>query len=144
MNRPKPRNSIVILFCSDALAIALGAEQVDQPANLSRLMAQHKTEPTFDEYLSIGDPYSIAYTDDGTPFAVENVENIKRYVSVCLTVPKDPAALQQASAQVAREVKQKLLGFFQPDSSDSEDSAKSPTTSPSQDPVTTASIPSAS
>ena len=35
-------------------------------------------EPTFDEYLSFGDPYSIAYTDSGTPFGVENVENIKR------------------------------------------------------------------
>jgi hypothetical protein len=100
-------------------------------------------EPTFDEYLSIGDPYSIAYTDAGTPFAVENLENIRRYIAHCVVEPKDPATLQQASAAVAREVKKALLGFFQSDE-ESEASVTSPTTSPSAEPEATASTPSAS
>lgn len=71
-------------------------------------------EPTFDEYLSYGDPYSIAYTAEGVPFGVENMEVIKRYIGACLVEPKDPATLLQAGALVARDVKEKLLGFFQP------------------------------
>lgn len=71
-------------------------------------------EPTFDEYLVHGDPYSIAYTESGTPFAVENPEVIKRYIGICLVEPKDQALLTQAGALVARDVKNKLLGFFQP------------------------------
>ncbi|QDM27001.1 hypothetical protein FNL56_13425 [Tardiphaga sp. vice304] len=95
-------------------------------------------EPTFDEYLSIGDPYSIAYSDGGTPFAVENLENIQRYIAHCVVEPKDPATLKQASAATAREVKKALLGFFQPDE-ESEVSATSPTTSPSAESEATAS-----
>jgi hypothetical protein len=96
-------------------------------------------EPTFDEYLSFGDPYSIAYTDSGTPFGVENVEVIKHYIGVCLVEPKDPALLQQAGAAVAREVKNKLLGFFQDAAPTVPASATSPTTSPSGDSEVTAS-----
>lgn len=84
-------------------------------------------EPTFDEYLSFGDPYSIAYTDSGTPFGVENSENIKRYIAACLVEPKDPAILQQAGASVARDVKQALMSFFQPEEAESEVSEISPT-----------------
>jgi hypothetical protein len=88
-------------------------------------------EPTFDEYLSYGDPFSIAYTENGTPFGVENPEVIKRYINACLVEPKDPAILMQAGAFVAREVKNKLLGFFQPVELTKEVSETSGTNSPS-------------
>ncbi|MGY3588083.1 hypothetical protein [Bradyrhizobium sp. USDA 4350] len=88
-------------------------------------------EPTFDEYLVHGDPYSIAFATDGTPFSVENVDVIKKYITVCLVEPKDPAILLQAKAGTAREVKNALLGFFQPDDAKAEASATSGTNSPS-------------
>ena len=84
-------------------------------------------EPTFDEYLSIGDPYTVAYTDDGSAIPLENTENIKLYIAKCLVEPKDPAILQQAGAIVAREVKQALMGFFRPDEAESEVSETLPT-----------------
>ncbi len=101
-------------------------------------------EPTFDEYLSLGDPYSIAFSAGGTPFEVESPEVIRRYIELCLVEPKNPAILKQAGAFVAREVKNRLLGFFQPDASTDPDSANSPTTSPLPNSEATASIPSGS
>jgi len=72
-------------------------------------------EPTFDEYLQYGDPYVVAGASDGTPFGVENMDVIRKYISVCLVEPKDDALLSQASARVARQVKEKILSFFPPD-----------------------------
>lgn len=86
-------------------------------------------EPTFDEYLSFGDPYSVAYTESGVPFGVENPEVIRRYMFACLVEPKDPATLQQAGASLARDVKNKLLSFFQPAEAVIEGSETSPTKS---------------
>lgn len=101
-------------------------------------------EPTFDEYLSYGDPFSIAFTESGIPFSVENAEVIKRYIGLCLVEPKDPATLVQASAVVARDVKNALLGFFRPDDSTSEASETSGTSSPSSGMDQTASTKSGS
>lgn len=88
-------------------------------------------EPTFDEYMVFGDPYTVAGGSDGTPFAVENIEVIKQYLGICLVEPKDPALLAQAGASVARKVKNTLLSFF-PDA-EGEDAASetAPTTSSS-------------
>lgn len=88
-------------------------------------------EPTFDEYLEIGDPYTVAASNEGTPFAVENSEVIKRYIDLCLVEPKDSLLLKQAGARVARQVKDKLLAFFQPDATVDEASGISGTNSPS-------------
>lgn len=88
-------------------------------------------EPTFNEYLTIGDPYTVAGSRDGTPFMVENAEAIGQYIRLCLVEPKDPATLEQGNARLAREVKDKLLGFFRPDDPENEVSATSQTNSPS-------------
>lgn len=89
-------------------------------------------EPTFEEYMTFGDPATWAAGEGGTPFAVENMDVIRQYLSVCLVQPKDPALLQQASARVARQVKEAILGFFHPGAAENEASAKAPTTSPSE------------
>jgi hypothetical protein len=94
-------------------------------------------EPTFDEYFLIGDPYSIAYTQSGTGFAVENAENIRRYIDACVVEPEDPAILVQGDALLAKEVKIAMLGFFQPPGEADSDSATSETDSPSAEAVPT-------
>jgi hypothetical protein len=88
-------------------------------------------EPTFDEYLSLGDPWTIAASNDGAPFAVENTAVIKQYIDLCILEPKDTLLLNQASARVARQVKEKLLAFFRPDATADEVSGTSGTSSPS-------------
>lgn len=89
-------------------------------------------EPTFDEYLSYGDPVTIAQAEGGTPFVVDNEDVIRKYISLCLVEPKDPQLLSQGGARLGRQVKQKLMGFFQPDGPESEGSETSQTTSPSE------------
>lgn len=89
-------------------------------------------EPSYSEYLEIGDPYTVAGTKSGGQvFMVENAEVIKAYIALCMVEPKDPALLEQASARVGRDVKQAVLGFFQPAVETSAASATSETNSPS-------------
>lgn len=112
------------------VTINLATPLVTHDGALKRIVLR---EPTFDEYLEFGDPYTVAAGAGGTPFAVENVEVIKQYLSICLVEPKDVALLSQAGASVAREVKDKLLGFFQPAGEAAAASGTSPTSSPSAD-----------
>jgi hypothetical protein len=88
-------------------------------------------EPTFNEYLTHGDPYTIAASRSGNPFMVENAEVIAQYIKICLVEPKDPAILEQGKARLAREVKEQLLSFFQPDTPEKEVFEISETNSPS-------------
>ncbi|MBN9062132.1 MAG: hypothetical protein BGP06_05230 [Rhizobiales bacterium 65-9] len=39
-------------------------------------------EPTYREFMQIGEPYTVAYADNGTPFTVENMEVIQKYCEV--------------------------------------------------------------
>ena len=81
-------------------------------------------EPTFDEYLVHGDPYTVAASQvSKTPFMVENAETISTYIKLLLVEPKNPALLRQGNARLAKEVKEAVLGFFHPDVTESEGSA---------------------
>ncbi|CUT12541.1 hypothetical protein BF49_3621 [Bradyrhizobium sp.] len=79
-------------------------------------------EPTFDEFLSYGDPYTVARSIGGVPFAAENPEVIAQYMKLCLVEPKDPQILRQGKARLAKEMKEALLSFFHPDAPAKEDS----------------------
>lgn len=87
-------------------------------------------EPTFDEYLAVGDPYSVASSGEGSAFAVENMDAIRRYIGLCLVEPANPDLLKQGNAKLARALKEKILGFFQVDAV-TEASGTSPTSSSS-------------
>ncbi len=75
-------------------------------------------EPTFDQYLEFGEPYTIAASKDGTPFGVENNDVIRQYLAVCVKEPVDKLILTQLSVSDARKLKDALLGFFRPDEQD--------------------------
>ncbi|MDA9521628.1 hypothetical protein XI06_15065 [Bradyrhizobium sp. CCBAU 11434] len=81
-------------------------------------------EPTFDEFLVHGDPYTVARSVGGVPFAAENPEVIAQYMKLCLVEPKDPQVLRQGKARLAKEMKEALLSFFHPDAAASEDSSE--------------------
>ena len=113
----------------ETITITLATPLATQAGPIKQIILR---EPSFDEYLEFGDPYVVAGTKEGTPFGVENVEVIKKYLTICLIEPKDPALLSQAGARVAREVKDKLLSFFQPAAPAAADPATSETNLPSE------------
>lgn len=53
MNSAGRRNSIVTLFCSDRLAVAMGALLLDQPASDSRVMAEHMAGLTAGNVIAV-------------------------------------------------------------------------------------------
>jgi hypothetical protein len=52
-------------------------------------------------------------------------------MNLCIIEPKDRLLLSQAGARVAKQVKEKLLTFFQPDAPTEQVSETTPTNSPS-------------
>jgi hypothetical protein len=90
-------------------------------------------EPSYSEYLELGDPFTVAGSRDGQAFMVENQEAIRGYIKLCLVEPKDPALLEQATALVARDVKEGVLSFFRPADPAGEVSATLATNSSSVD-----------
>lgn len=84
-------------------------------------------EPTFDEYLEIGDPYEIGESTDGFRFTVQNPEAVRAYIETCCVEPADPLLLSSASARVARKVRIAILNFFHDGDEAAEASKTSPT-----------------
>jgi hypothetical protein len=70
-------------------------------------------EPTFAEYLEIGEPRTLFFTEAGTPMVVENNDNIRRYIELCVQKPADALVLEQGGLQLARQLKKAVLDFFQ-------------------------------
>lgn len=110
----------------ETVSIPLEKPLVTQAGPLKAIILR---EPTFDEYLTIGDPYLVAESPGGTRFLHENIENIKAYIALCLVEPKDPALLVQSGAFVAKQLKEALMVFFQPAASTAAAPATSPTNS---------------
>lgn len=84
-------------------------------------------EPSYKEYMAIGEPWTVAYADNGTPFQVENLDVINRYVEICVVSP-DAILLGQASGRTARRVREAVLNFFIGGDTATPQSPTSPTT----------------
>ena len=82
-------------------------------------------EPTYEDYMEIGDPYEIGESEGGVRFTVQNPDAVRAYIDRCLVAPNDPLLLTQASARVGRKVRLAVLGFFR----DVEEAAAASTTS---------------
>lgn len=85
-------------------------------------------EPRFEEYRELGDPWLIAQTAEGQPYAVENAEVVRAYESLCLVSP-DASIVPQGGLRLAQRIRREVLGFFQPGDEADEASPTSPTTS---------------
>lgn len=88
-------------------------------------------EPTFQEYLRIGEPYTIAQTPEGAPLVVENLDAIRGYVEACVIQPKDQLLLEKAGFRVARKLRGTVMSFFLPGGPATEGSLSSPKNSSS-------------
>ena len=86
-------------------------------------------EPTMEQYFQYGDPWTIALSENGVPFSIENGETISTYVKLCLVEPKDQALLNQGGIALAKKIKRVILDFFRDGASASEGSANTPTSS---------------
>lgn len=82
-------------------------------------------EPTYEDYMEIGDPYEIGESEGGVRFTVQNPEAVRAYIDRCLVQPKDQLLLAQCSAKIGRKVRLAVLGFFR----DVEEAAGASTTS---------------
>jgi hypothetical protein len=68
-------------------------------------------EPTYADYMSLGDPFVIARNSDGSLFPVENGDVIRAYIDRCCVSP-DPLLLAGLSLADAMAVKGAVLSFF--------------------------------
>lgn len=87
-------------------------------------------EPTMDEYFLHGDPWTVALSEKGMPFSIENGEVISQYARLCLVEPKDPGLINQGGITLAKKIKAVILGFCRPGGADDAASETSPTNSP--------------
>ncbi|UDL95507.1 hypothetical protein LGH83_04600 [Lichenihabitans sp. PAMC28606] len=88
-------------------------------------------EPTYEDYLDLGEITTLGKAPDGTLFSVQNSEVLRSYIAKCLVHPKDPIILGQGGLKLARAIKGAVQGFFQDEPSKDEPSPTSPTTSSS-------------
>lgn len=84
-------------------------------------------EPTFAEYVQYGDPLIYVPLQSGGFFPSENLDVISKYMTLCVVEPKDQLILEQGGMDLARRIKDAVIGFFLPDVAAVEDSPKKPT-----------------
>jgi hypothetical protein len=70
-------------------------------------------EPTFEEYLRLGDPLIWVPLPEGGMFPTENTAVITEYVKL-LVVEPDYLICIQGGFDLARKIKDTVLGFFLP------------------------------
>lgn len=70
-------------------------------------------EPTFNEYILLGDPWTVALSEKHTPFSVENGDVISAYLDRCILEP-DRIVVSKGGLALARKVKETFLSFFRP------------------------------
>lgn len=91
-------------------------------------------EPTFDEYVELGEPRQFYFMADGqTAVPIDDPATVGEYMRRCLVSPTDPSLLAQGGLKLARAMKAKVIGFFRFGDEEDEASTSSPTTSSSTD-----------
>ena len=88
-------------------------------------------EPSYDDYIELGEIITLGRAPDGAVFSVDNSEVLRSYISKCLVEPQDPLVLNQGGVKLARAIKGAVLGFFHDEVSATDTSKTSPTTSSS-------------
>jgi hypothetical protein len=87
-------------------------------------------EPTFAEYMRIGDPVTLAYAPrSAVPFMLENQEAIAEYAQLLIVEPADTLLLDQGGLALGKKIKKAILDFFQDGAAGGADSKTSQTTS---------------
>src|ERR1700721_1263465 len=93
-------------------------------------------EPTYDEYMELGDPFVVALSPESRiPFMIEDRGVRAQYCARLVVEPADPLLLAQGGHHLAKRIALTVRGFFL----DGDGAAEASTTSPK-----TSSSPSAS
>jgi hypothetical protein len=89
-------------------------------------------EPRYEDFMELGDPYTVAFTrEGGLPFVVENADVTRQYVERCMVEPASTLILGHVDLKTARKIKKAMLDFFLPDAEENEGSTTSQTSSSS-------------
>ena len=86
-------------------------------------------EPTFREYMDIGDVVEHVSYPNGMRLATINNATVDSYFKACLVDPKDPLVVEQGGLALAREVREAIVGFIHGESRVAAPSETSPKTS---------------
>lgn len=69
-------------------------------------------EPRGRDFLRFGEPVVYGQNPDGTVFAAENEEVIRKYIDAALPENVDPAHIEQLCLEDAMKIKAAILDFF--------------------------------
>jgi len=87
-------------------------------------------EPTYAEYMEIGDPFLIGVSPGSRiPFVIEDQGVITKYCEILLVEP-DALVVQEGGMALAKAVRQAVKSFFRDGDEAGEASGTSPTSSP--------------
>ncbi len=95
---------------ADGVEIVLEKSLVGHGTPVSRITLR---EPTGRDYLAYGEPVNHARNPDGTFFAVENEDIIRKYIFACLPDTVNEAMADQLCLADAMALKNAILDFFQ-------------------------------
>lgn len=88
-------------------------------------------EPTYDEYMRLGDPFLVALSPDSKiPFAVEDKAALAEYCRILIVEP-DGLIVEQGGFALARQITAGVRSFFRDGSEAAGGSGTSRTNSPS-------------
>lgn len=87
-------------------------------------------EPTYAEYMQIGDPFLIGLSESRIPFFIEDAAVISKYCEILLVEP-DALIIEQGGMELAKKIRAAVKSFFRDGDEAGEASATSPTSSPS-------------
>lgn len=70
-------------------------------------------EPTFDEYMRLGDPFVVAQSQESKiPFVVEDKATLAEYCRLLVVEPSDQLLLKQGGLKLAQQIARTVRGFF--------------------------------
>ncbi len=70
-------------------------------------------EPTFEEYVRLGDPYILVPLEGGGFYPSEDRAVLESYMACCVVAP-DLLVCRQGGFELARDIKGAILSFFLP------------------------------
>lgn len=69
-------------------------------------------DPTYAEYMSLGDPWTYRFTEEGRAVPLDHEPTMALYVQRCLVEPKSHLMIEHCTVRDAMAIKGWLLSFF--------------------------------
>lgn len=84
------------------------------PTHVGERMFLEFREPTWDDIMPVGEPYTVHPTQDGDGIVVENNEAILHLAEQCVMAPADGLSLTKLGVSDTVKVRRAIIRFFLP------------------------------